>query len=703
MKRFGMFISKHKIMIIIVALLLVIPATLGAMITPINYDILSYLPQDLDSMLGQNILDKTFSNAATSMLILEDVQSNETVKIKDEISQIDGVERVLWINDLVDTSVPKEFLPDDVKDLFYRENSTLMFIQFKESPSSEATQEAIETIRKTIDKESYLAGLSAIVKDTRDLADKETPIYVLLAVILCLLVLMISIESYLVPFIFIFSIGLSILYNLGTNIFLGEISYITKSLVAILQLGVTMDYSIFLLHRYDEEKQSIEDRNEAMAQAIAKTFSSITGSSITTIAGFLALCTMSLAIGKDMGLVMAKGVFIGVLSTITILPAFILVFDKPIHKYKHKTLLPGFEKTAFFVTKHYKVLAVLFILIFIPALYGQGHTKVYYNLDESLPKDLPSIVSTNKLKNDYNMTTTHFIVINDKFSSHQVKNMVEEIKKVDGIENVLSYDNILGPGIPESFVPNEIRDFSMKDGYKLILANSNYKSATDEANHQIDKLNDIVKRYDKDGMVTGEGALTKDLVILADRDFKTSSMFSMLSIFAIIMFVLSSLSVPIILVACVELAIFINMAIPFYTGTIIPFIASIVIGCIQLGATVDYAILLTTRFREEIRNGLDKIHAMEVAIQGSARSIITSALSFFAATIGVGLISKMEMVKSLCVMLSRGAIISMVVILFILPSIMLISERVIEITSRNWKEKGSFKLKIAREENNHEI
>lgn len=703
MKRFGMFISKHKIMIIIVALLLVIPATLGAMITPINYDILSYLPQDLDSMLGQNILDKTFSNAATSMLILEDVQSNETVKIKDEISQIDGVERVLWINDLVDTSVPKEFLPDDVKDLFYRENSTLMFIQFKESPSSEATQEAIETIRKTIDKESYLAGLSAIVKDTRDLADKETPIYVLLAVILCLLVLMISIESYLVPFIFIFSIGLSILYNLGTNIFLGEISYITKSLVAILQLGVTMDYSIFLLHRYDEEKQSIEDRNEAMAQAIAKTFSSITGSSITTIAGFLALCTMSLAIGKDMGLVMAKGVFIGVLSTITILPAFILVFDKPIHKYKHKTLLPGFEKTAFFVTKHYKVLAVLFILIFIPALYGQGHTKVYYNLDESLPKDLPSIVSTNKLKNDYNMTTTHFIVINDKFSSHQVKNMVEEIKKVDGIENVLSYDNILGPGIPESFVPNEIRDFSMKDGYKLILANSNYKSATDEANHQIDKLNDIVKRYDKDGMVTGEGALTKDLVILADRDFKTSSMFSMLSIFAIIMFVLSSLSVPIILVACVELAIFINMAIPFYTGTIIPFIASIVIGCIQLGATVDYAILLTTRFREEIRNGLDKIHAMEVAIQGSARSIITSALSFFAATIGVGLISKMEMVKSLCVMLSRGAMISMVVVLFILPSILLISEKVIEITSRNWKEKGSFKLKIEKEENNHEI
>lgn len=703
MKRFGMFISKHKIMIIIVALLLVIPATLGAMITPINYDILSYLPQDLDSMLGQNILDKTFSNAATSMLILEDVQSNETVKIKDEISQIDGVERVLWINDLVDTSVPKEFLPDDVKDLFYRENSTLMFIQFKESPSSEATQEAIETIRKTIDKESYLAGLSAIVKDTRDLADKETPIYVLLAVILCLLILMISIESYLVPFIFIFSIGLSILYNLGTNIFLGEISYITKSLVAILQLGVTMDYSIFLLHRYDEEKQSIEDRNEAMAQAIDKTFSSITGSSITTIAGFLALCTMSLAIGKDMGLVMAKGVFIGVLSTITILPAFILVFDKPIHKYKHKTLLPGFEKTAFFITKHYKVLAVLFILLFIPALYGQEHTKVYYNLDESLPKDLPSIVSTNKLKNDYNMTTTHFIVINDKFSSHKVKNMVEEIKKVDGIENVLSYDNILGPGIPESFVPNEIRDFSMKDGYKLILANSNYKSATDEANHQIDKLNDIVKRYDKDGMVTGEGALTKDLVILADRDFKTSSMFSMLSIFAIIMFVLSSLSVPIILVACVELAIFINMAIPFYTGTIIPFIASIVIGCIQLGATVDYAILLTTRFREEIRNGLDKIHAMEVAIQGSARSIITSALSFFAATIGVGLISKMEMVKSLCVMLSRGAIISMVVILFILPSIMLISERVIEITSRNWKEKGSFKLKIAREENNHEI
>lgn len=696
-KRFGSFVSKHKTAIVIISFILLIPSIFGMAMTKINYDILTYLPQDLDTMKGQKILDKSFSNAATSMLIIENMQPKDVVKIKDNISGVEGVEKVIWVSDLLDTSVPKEILPDDVKDLFYRENSTLMFIKFKESASSEVTQNAIASIRTHLNKQCFLSGISAIVKDTKDLADKETPIYVLLAVALCLLVLTISMESFVVPFIFLISIGFAVLFNMGTNIFLGEISYVTKALAAVLQLGVTMDYSIFLLHRYEEEKKLTDDRNEAMAVAIEKTFISITGSSLTTIAGFLALCAMSLRIGRDIGIVMAKGVLLGVIVTVTILPALVLIFDKAIHKYQHKTLLPDFTKTSNIVTKYYKVFVVVFLILFIPAIYGERNTKVYYNLDESLPKNLPSVIATNKLKDEYNMTTTHFIMVSSKLPSFKVKEMVGEMEKIDGIKNVISYDKIVGPRLPESFIPEDIKSAVEKDGYRLIVANSVYKAATDEENNQINKVISLVKSYDQNGYVSGEGPLTKDLIELADMDFKKANSVSIAAIFAIILCLFSSISLPIILVLCIELAILINMAVPYYTNATIPFIASIVIGCIQLGATVDYAILLSTRFREEIRNGLDKFEAMRIAVQGSARSIVTSALCFFAATIGVGFIANMEMIQTLCKMLGRGALISMVVIIFILPSVLLVSEKFIVATSKNWAKKPQLKLKIAKE------
>ncbi|WP_078697240.1 efflux RND transporter permease subunit [Caloramator quimbayensis] len=698
LKKFGLLVTKHKTATLIIAAVLLIPAIFGMVSTKINYDILTYLPKNLDTMKGQEILDKSFHNAATSMLIVENMESKDVLKLKEKIEKVNGVEKVIWISDALDTSIPKEILPDEIKDFFYRKNSTLLFIKFNESASSKVTMDAISSIRKVTNEQCFLGGVAAIVKDTKDLADKETPIYVLLAVALCLLVLSFSMESYFIPFLFIISIGFAVVYNLGTNKFLGQISYITKALAAVLQLGVTMDYSIFLLHRYEEEKQKIEDKALAMANAIEATFVAITGSSLTTVAGFLALCVMSLGIGKDMGIVMAKGVLIGVLTAVTILPSLILTFDSQIHKYHHRVYLPSFEKTANIVTKYYKVFAIAFLILFIPAVFGQSNVKVYYNLDESLPKDLKSVVATNKLKNEYDMTTIHMILVNSKIPAYKINEMVKKIEKVDGIEHVIAYDKFVGTRIPESFIPEDIREISTKGGYKLLVATSKYKAATKEENNQVKDLNYIVKSYDLHGIVAGEGPLTKDLIDLANKDFNRSSLVSIASIFAIILLVFTSLSIPIILVLCIELAIFINMAIPFYMNQTLPFIASIVIGCIQLGATVDYAILLSSRFREEIRNGADRFEAMKIAVQGSAVSIVTSAMCFFAATIGVGLIAKMDMIQTLCKMLGRGALISMVVIILIMPSVLLVSEKIIAATSRNWDKKPSLKLKLAKEE-----
>ncbi len=681
-------IAESRKFILVLAIILLIPSIFGMISTGINYDLLTYLPEELDTMKAQNILKDNFNSGTISMLIVEDMDSKEVVKLKDKVSKVQGVEKVLWIDDFIDTSVPKEMLPKEVRDVFYSGNSTMMVINFDEGSSAESTQQAIEKIRNITDKQIFLSGTAGIVKDTKDLSDKETPFYVLLAVILSIIVLALTMDSYIIPIIFLTSIGFAILYNFGTNIFLGEISYVTKALSAVLQLGVTMDYSIFLLHRYDEERENCESNTDAMGLAIQKTFAAITGSSLTTIAGFLALIVMRLGLGRDIGLVMAKGVLLGVICTVTLLPALILTFDKAIHRFKHRTFLPSFEKTANFVTKHYKVFTAIFIIAFIPAVWGNNHAKVYYNLDRSLPQDLPSIVGTNKMKNDYKMTSTDMIIIKDTVPNYKVKAMVKELEELDGITSVISLEEVIGPMIPNEFLPGEALSSVKSEGYERLVVNSSYAAASDEANEQIEKMEAIVKSYDEDGLVGGEAPLTKDLIKIADKDFKMVSIVSILAIFVIIMFVFMSVSLPILLVLSIELAIFINLGIPYYTGTIVPFVASIVIGTIQLGATVDYAILMTSRFKEERARGLEKYEAMRIAVQSSARSIVTSALTFFAATAGVGIISKLEMISSLCTLMSRGAIISMIIILFVLPSILLNCDGFIAKTTKGFRGKN---------------
>ncbi len=694
MKKFGLFVANHRVLVLIVATLLLIPAFLGFVNTKVNYDLLTYLPQELDSTKGQIILEEDFSNSATSMLMVQNMEDKDVVKLKEKIGEIETVQKVVWIDDIADITVPREMLPTKIKDMFFRKDTTLLMIKFNNSASSEATQFAIRDIRKIAGQESFLAGMSAIIKDTRDIADKEAPVYILIAVVLCAVVLAFTNESYLLPVIFLLSIGYAVLYNMGTNIFLGKISYVTKVIAAVLQLGVTMDYSIFLMHRYDEERNRLNiSKPEAMAVAIKKTFISITGSSTTTIAGFLVLCAMQLSLGKDIGLVMAKGVVLGLICTITVLPAFILVMDKPIHRLNHRTLLPNFEKTAKFVTKHYRVLTILFVVLFIPAVYGAQNTKVYYNLDESLPKDLPSIVATNKLKEDYKMTTTHFVLVDKDTEDYKLSKMVGELEKVDGINEILAKETFVGPLIPDFILPDKVLDEFEKNNHKLFIIHSEFQAARENMDEQINKMNEIIKSYDKDAMITGEGALTKDLMHIADVDFKRVSLYSIVAVFIIIMLIFTSLSIPVLLVLAIELAIFINMAVPFYTNSVIPFVSSIVVGTIQLGSTIDYAILLTTRFREEIRLGKGQREAMEVAVSTAAKPIVTSALSFFAATIGVAIISDMEMVSSLCHMMARGAIISMLVIIVILPSIMMKSEKLINKTSRNFERSIVDKIK----------
>lgn len=684
MNKFGHFIAKHRKLVLLIATFLLLPSFYGMIKTKINYDILTYLPKKLESVKGQEILNDVFENSSTSFLVIENMEEKDVAKIKDKISGIEGVEKIIWVDDFVDTAIPKEALPEELKDTFYRENSTLLMIQFGNESSSDITQDAITEIRGVLNKQCFLSGMAAVLKDTVELADKQTPIYVGLAVALAVLVLALTLESTVVPFIILISIGYSIMYNFGTNIIFGQISYITKSLAAVLQLGVTMDYSIFLLHRFEEESRKIDDKNQAMANAIEKTAASIMGSSLTTIAGFLAIAFMELTIGKDIGLVMAKGVFLGVISVLTVLPALMLVFDKVIHRFSHKTLLPEFNGLSKLVTKHYKLFIILALLIFLPAFYGERNNEVYYNLDESLPRDMDSIVGFSKLKNEYNMMTTHMILVPSDMPSYKIKSMVDDIEKLEGIEKVISYDKFVGPGIPDNFIPKEVKDKFEQGGYKLILVNSSFKAATDEENAQVDAIYDITKKYDSRTMVTGEGVLTKDLVSIADEDFKRVNVISILAVFFIILLVFTSVSIPLLLVLVIELAIFINMAIPYYMNNSIPFISSIVIGSIQLGATVDYAILLTTRFREEIRNGHNKFEAMEISVRESSKSIFTSGLTFFGSTVGVAIISDMEIVKSLSGMIARGALISTGVILFILPGVLLASEGLIRKTSKNW-------------------
>ena len=684
MNKVSKAIAQSRMLILVIAFLLLIPSVLGYLKTDVNYDILGYLPDELDTRIAQSILKDDFDCGSLGMLIVENMENKDVSKLKEEVKKVEGVNDVIWIDDAIDLSVPKEILPEDIRDIFYSENSTLMIIKFVGTDASTETENALSDVRKIAGKQAFLSGVAGVIKDTKDLANKETPIYVLIAVILSIIILSITMESYVIPIVFLSSIGIAIIYNMGSNVIFENISYVTKALSAVLQLGVTMDYSIFLLHRYDEERESRENKVEAMANAIEATIESVVGSALTTVAGFLALCVMDLALGKDIGLVMAKGVVIGVVCTITILPALVLTFDKVIHKYKHKNILPTFQKSSSFIIKHHKVIVLISLLILIPAAIGKEKASVYYNLDESLPDNLPSIVANDKLKNEFNMVSTNIILVSDDLDRYKVKEMVKELNNVDGVTMAAALESVLGSRIPENFLPNELLEQVKKGGYEGIIVNSKYKSATNEVAVQLDEINEIVKKYDPEGLVGGEAPLTNDLVTIADSDFKKVSIFSIVAIFLIIMVIFKSISVPILLVLAIELAIFINLGIPYYTGTTIPFISSIVIGTIQLGATVDYAILLTSRFKEELSNTNDKKEAMIKALQSSSRSIITSALTFFGATAGVGIISELEMISSLCVLMARGAIISMLVILFVLPGILLIFEGIIIKTSKSF-------------------
>lgn len=697
MERIAQKIANHSKSILLLAVILLIPSFLGYIKTDINYDILSYLPNNISTTQAEKILKDDFNCGTLAMLIVENMDDKDVAKIKDKVSKVDGVEEVLWVDDFMDLSVPKEILPKDMTDFLYNgDKSTMMIVKMEKATGDIKTQNAVSSIRNIAGKQSFLSGMCGILKDTKDLADKEVPLYILAASILILIILGLTLESSVIPVIFLTSIGMAVIYNFGSNIIFGEISYITKALAAVLQLGVTMDYSIFLLHRYEEEKDKYpNDKKDAMAKAITNTVTSVFGSSITTIAGFLALCVMELGFGKDIGLVMAKGVLIGVISTVTILPSFVLIFDKQIEKYKHKTILPQFKKISKGIVKHYKKLSILFVIIFIPAYFGYKNADVYYNLDESLPDDFPSIIATNKMKNDYDMESTNFILVKDSVAPNDISKMIKEIEGLDGITSVIGLEKYIGPRINQDFLPQDILSEIKSNGYEEILVNSKYKAATDECNDQIEKLNKIVHKYDKNGLVGGEAPLTLDLIKIADTDFTKVNVVSTAAIFIIITIIFKSISLPIILVLAIECAIFVNLGIPYYTGTIEPFIASIVLGTIQLGATVDYAILLTSRFKEERSNGYNKFEAMERSIEGSAPSILTSALTFFGATIGVGLLSKLEMISSLCSLMSRGAIVSMFIIIFILPAILLLFESLIVKTSKNFIDKND----LAKETN----
>lgn len=686
MVKVGKKIVKFRVPILILSIILLIPAVWGYVNTRINYDVLTYLPEDIETMQGQEIMTNDFGIGAFSMLMVDGMEDKEIVKLKEKVEKVDGVENVLWYDSLADISVPQSMLPSKLYDEYNTEDGTMMAVFFKDGTSSDETMKAITEIRKITGEQCFLSGMSAIVEDTKELAEKETPLYVLIAVALSALVLAITMESIFVPVLFLLSIGIAIVYNLGTNVFFGEISYITKALAAVLQLGVTMDYSIFLMHSYQEQQVRYNgDKERAMAHAISQTFSSVIGSSVTTVAGFIALCFMSFTLGKDIGIVMAKGVIFGVLVCVTVLPSMILCCDKLIEKTKHKPLLPDIGRISDKVTKRYVIYVVAFVILLFPAIYGNNHTGVYYNLDESLPKDLPSVIANTKLKEDYNMNTTHMILVDSSVAGSDVKKMSQEIEKVDGVKWVLGLDNLVGSGVPADMLPESVTGMLKNDKYQLLMVNSTYKVATDKVNKQIEQIDKIMDKYDKGAMLVGEGPLTKDLINITDTDFKRVSAVSIGIVFVIILLLFKSVIIPVILVGVIEFAIFVNMGIPFYTGTKLPFVASIVIGAIQLGATVDYAILMTTRYQRERSRGAGKFDAITTAHKFSAQSIIVSALSFFAATIGVGLYSNIDMISSLCILMARGALISMVVVVLILPSLFMVFDKIIVKTSKGFR------------------
>lgn len=700
MKRIAKFIAYHPKTITIIAVLLLIPAAIGYINTFVNYDILSYLPGDLDSVKGENELDETFNSASMSFLVIEDMPSKDVAALKEKIAKVDNVSSVIWVNDIADISIPQEIIPQAVKDIFYSKDGkcTMMLIQYKYKAVTDETMQAIEDVRGLLNNQCFLSGMGVIMKDTRDLADSQAPVFIAIAIAIALVVMTFCMESWVEPWVLLAALCMAVVYNMGTNLIFGQISYITQCIAAILQLGVTMDYSVFLIDRFEEEKPKYADKRDAMASAIQGAFLSLSGSSLTTIFGFLALCFMDLSLGKDIGLVMAKGVVFGVLTVTIVLPALVLQCDKIIHKYRHRSFIPKFDKLNNFVVNHKKVWVAIFVVLFIPSYIMQSNVNVYYSMDRMLPDDIGCIAALNKMKDEFNMATSHFIIVDDSLDASDLVKMENEIKDTAGVTNMVAYNNFVGSGIPDSMIPDELKSIAKSGGRQMILVNTSYVAATDECNEQLTKINNIVKKYDKNGYVTGEGAMYKDLIDITDHDFKLTSVLSILSIFILIAIIFKSISIPTILVLSIELAIFVNKAISFATGTTLSFIAPTIIGCVQLGATVDYAILLTTRFREEMRNGHNKLDAIKIAANASDRSIFQSALVFFGATFGVFLTCDIKIVKEVCLLLARGSLISAGVIVFMLTPLLLVLEGVIEKTTYDFLGK-KFKLKMKKKEN----
>ncbi len=685
MKKFGQFIVKARYAILIIGIILLIPSAIGYFSTRVNYDMLYYLPDGIDTMTGQDILLNDFGSGAFGLVFVDGLSDKQTSDLKADIENVEHVSRVLWYDSFADLNIPKSMLPDKIYNAFNKDGATIMMVIFNDTSSGDGTMEAIENIRKVTNHKCMISGISAIVTDTRDLAESETVIYVGIAVALSIIILSLLMDSWVISLFFLLSIGMAIVYNLGSNIFMGEISYITKALAAVLQLGVTMDYSIFLWHSYQEQLEIMPgDNKNAMANAITATISSVVGSSVTTVAGFIALCFMSFTLGLDLGVVMAKGVILGVISCVTILPSMILICDKIIEKTKHRQFLPDFKKIPQFITKHYVVFIIIFLILLFPAIYGQNNTNVYYDLTLSLPENLESVKAQKEISEKFDLGSANIILIDAKTPDKDVARLLDEVNNIDGVQNALGLQTVLDGSIPESFIPKDLTGELKNDNYEILIFMSEYKTGSDEANAQCNAVEKAIKKYDKNGMLVGEAACTRDLIKITDKDFAVVSFVSIFLIFIIIALVFKSVILPVILVAVIEFAIFINMGIPFYTGTTLPFIASIVIGTIQLGATVDYAILMTNRYRLERSMGKDKKQAASDALAASMKSVIVSACTFFGATFGVGIYSSIDMISSLCLLMARGAIVSMFCVICILPAMYILFDRLIV--------KGSYKF-----------
>lgn len=687
--KFGNAVVKGRVVILVIAVILLIPSLLGMIFTRVNYDMLNYLPDSLDTIKGQEYLLDDFGKGAFSFLIFDDMEEKDIVKTEEKIKEIDHVATVLWYDDIADTSIPIEVLPDKIYNAFNADNSTLMAVFFDTSSSADETMDAITEIRAVAGEQCLVSGISAMVTDLRDLCEAEETIYVAIAVILAVIAMMIFMDNWIIPFVFLVSIGMAILMNLGSNYFLGEISYITKALSAVLQLAVTMDYSIFLWHSYGEQKQIYNDHKQAMAVAIKETVRSVLGSSITTVAGFIALCFMTFTLGRDLGIVMAKGVILGVIGCVTILPSLILIFDKLLEKTMHKSIIPSTKKIAGIIVKCFPVFLILFAIIVYPSYYGYSNTndEVYYDLSQSLPEDMSNVIANTKLKEEFGVGTTHMVLTDANLSAKNARNMAKEMENVDGVKYVLGLESIVGPMVPEEILPESVVSILKSDKWELMLINSEYGTATDEVSNQIEALNSIIEKYDENGLLIGEAACTNDLIDITSIDFQVVNMISIIAIFVIIAIVEKSLSLPVILVSVIELAIFINLGIPYFMGESLPFIAPICISTIQLGATVDYAILMTTRYKKERSLGNDKRTSVTVALETSIPSIIVSAMGLFAATVGVAIYSDVDMIASLCALMARGAIISMLCVILILPAMFMLFDKIIGVTTLGFKSK----------------